>query len=279
MARKKKESQEKAIQAYKSYDEYMKNIFDCVNRCLSVYLEDMKTTFSNGQGGYKNVLYPDLEIASDAANDHVLRFMRDNDSHQENENKPKENGTKDGMEEEEEDLLSLDSELADLLGSFGFDDGAEEEEAADAAAAGVPEDVQTFDVAQRILDIQSRAEATVEEGISMPFYDLCKKMEFDPFTIFCFACGILSSTQTDYAGIFQIVNENGGLSSPTIESAGRLYYGNRYSITGAYGDMSVCLEQLLPVLSLPEQAVSVRMRQTSRLPSGALPAHLPERKP
>ena len=37
---------------------------------------------------------------------------------------------------------------------------------------------------------------------------------------------------------------------PTIESAGRLYYGQNYSITGAYGDMSVCLEQLLPVLDL-----------------------------
>ena len=39
---------------FKSYDEYMKNVFDCVNRCLASYLEDMKGTFSNGQGGYKS---------------------------------------------------------------------------------------------------------------------------------------------------------------------------------------------------------------------------------
>ena len=55
----------------------MKHIFDCVNRCLTEYLEDMKTTFSNGQGGYKNVLYPDLEVASDAATDQVMKFDRD----------------------------------------------------------------------------------------------------------------------------------------------------------------------------------------------------------
>jgi hypothetical protein len=50
--------------------------------------------------------------------------------------------------------------------------------------------------------------------------------------------------------VFQIVNENGSYTSPTIESAGRLYFGNHFSITGAYGDMSVCLEQLLPVMDL-----------------------------
>ncbi|MCR4591058.1 MAG: ATP-binding protein, partial [Lachnospiraceae bacterium] len=63
-------------------------------------------------------------------------------------------------------------------------------------------------------------------------------------------CGILSSTQTDYASVFQIVNENANLSAPTIESAAKVFYGDHFSITGAYGDMSTCLEQLLPVLSL-----------------------------
>ncbi len=229
---------------FQSYDEYMKHIFDCVNRCLNVYLEGMKSTFSNGQGGYKNVLYPDLEIASDMALEHVMRFERD-------QNKEGETGETDpGQEAEEEELFEIDSELADLLGAFGVDD-EEEEEKASAVSESAPGNEDTpADVATRIIDIQKRAKAASEGGVDMPFYDLCVKMSFDPFTIFCFACGILSSTQTDYAGVFQIVNENGGLSSPTIESAGRLYYGNTYSITGAYGDMSVCLEQLLPVLDL-----------------------------
>ena len=53
------------------------------------------------------------------------------------------------------------------------------------------------------------------------------KLKFEPFTLFCFACGILSSTQTDYAGVFQIVNENANLSAPTIESAAKVFYGKR----------------------------------------------------
>lgn len=234
------------IQPFSSYDEYMKYVFDCVNRCLSVYLEDMKMTFSNGQGGYKNVLYPDLEIASDAARDHVMRFARDVESETEWQ------GESDALEDAEDEgdpMDDLDSELAELLGAFGF--GDEEE-----GTEGSGEDdinmspIVALDVTKTILEVQARAEATAKKGITMPFYEICKKLDFDPFTVFCFACGILSSTQTDYAGIFQIVNENGGLSSPTIESAGRLYYGKKYSITGAYGDMSICLEQLLPILSL-----------------------------
>ncbi len=228
---------------FKSYDEYMKNIFDCVNRCLNSYLETMKATFANGKGGYKNVLYPDLEIASDAALEQVMKFERD---HKE---------TVQEAPKEEKAESEIDDELADLLGLFGAESNSGEKEASseesgsdnkkDSGASASEEAV-----AERIVSIQERARATVDSGIEMPFFDLCNKMSFDPFTIFCFACGILSSTQTDYAGIFQIVNENGNLSSPTVESAGRLYYGNSYSITGAYGDMSVCLEQLLPVLDL-----------------------------
>ena len=229
------------LKTFASYDEYMKNVFDCVNRCLSVYLENMKSTFSNGQGGYKNVLYPDLEIASDAANDHVMRFERDAAGEEGNA----------GQEEEdyEEADFETDDSLMDILNAFGVEEDEEDEGASDTKKS-IAADAEKKDVTTRILEIQERAEASVQAGVVMPFYELCSKMEFDPFTIFCFACGILSSTQTDYAGIFQIVNENGGLSSPTIESAGRLYYGNNYSITGAYGDMSVCLEQLLPVLDL-----------------------------
>lgn len=225
---------------YASYDEYMKHVFDCVNRCLSVYLEGMKATFSNGQGGFKNVLYPDLEIASDAAKDQVIRFEQDRAK----------TGDGDSSEEEFETGASADTpkeefddEIMSLLDAFASDEDSSGDSPSDYS-------IEALDVTERLLEIQKKAAATKEAGVVMPFYELCVKMGFDPFTIFCFACGILSSTQTDYAGIFQIINENGNLSSPTIESAGRLYYGNTYSITGAYGDMSVCLEQLLPVLDL-----------------------------
>ena len=229
---------------FQSYDEYMKHIFDCVNRCLNVYLEGMKSTFSNGQGGYKNVLYPDLEIASDTAMELVMKFERDH------ANDLSEDAEEAGTSSEDEELFEIDSELAELLGAFGEDDEEETKESSEEESQKEKALDPTPDISAKIVMIQERAKAAAAAGIEMPFYDLCVKMSFDPFTIFCFACGILSSTQTDYAGIFQIVNENGGLSSPTIESAGRLYYGNTYSITGAYGDMSVCLEQLLPVLDL-----------------------------
>ncbi len=239
---------------FESYDEYMKHIFDCVNRSLYAYLEQMKVTFSNGQGGFKNVLYPDLEIAADAALDHVIRFEKDRKNTQGQEEPS--TGENSAGEEADEDM-DLDADLAELLGAFGSDDSDEEDTAAAGPGSdpfGDEEGTGDADLSatptERILKIQERAKAAAEAGVNMPFYDLCVKMSFDPFTIFCFACGILSSTQTDYAGIFQIINENGNLASPTIESAGRLYYGEKYSITGAYGDMSVCLEQLLPVLDL-----------------------------
>ena len=256
------------MEPFKSYDEYMDNIFDCVNRCLHVYLEDLKLLYSNGQGGYKSVLYPDLEIASDAAKEQVQRFGI---THEEEE-KEKEGGSE-GTEEEASSEAesgegegeaddSLEEDLLSMLDFFGSEDEESEEEDAGSdlgSLFGSPDDggdsepeieITRLDVTNRIMEIQERAEASAKAGVVMPFYELCRKMGFDPFTVFCFACGVLSSTQTDYAGIFQNVNENANLSSPTIESAGKLYFGKKYSITGAYGDMSVCLEQLLPVLDL-----------------------------
>ena len=101
-----------SLTPFSSYDEYMKFIFDCVNRCLRSYLENMKGTYSNGQGGYKNVLYPDLELASDAANEQVIRFDRDQ-----------------GLSAEDDDDDFLDDEFGDeassIFGDFGFDDDEE----------------------------------------------------------------------------------------------------------------------------------------------------------
>ncbi|MCR5467347.1 MAG: hypothetical protein K6F37_00160, partial [Lachnospiraceae bacterium] len=219
--------------SFKSYDEYMRSVFDCVNRALDAHLEGMKQVFASGQGGFKNVLYPDLEVASDITRDKIISYDR-----------YASDGVDEGGGTENTSDISDDDNLDDLLAEFasgdeGFDFGEKED------------DFYTeISIHDRIVDIRERADAAVSEGILLPFHTLCTKRDFEDFTYFCFACAILSSTQTDYAGVFQIINENGGLSSPTIESAAKLYYGVDFSITKAYGDMSACLEQLLPILDL-----------------------------
>ena len=234
------------IKAFSGYDEYMRHVFHCVNTCLSAYLENMKLTFANGQGGFKNVLYPDLEIASDACNEQLIKYEQiygDEESSEEDE-----------VFEEEDDDEEFDDDLLSLLGSFSdsAEDEDEVEETESVASSGSSEKSSggAFDVSARLEWIAACGEMTQKAGVSMPFYELTNKLAMRPFALFTFAAGVLSSTQTDYAGIFQIINENGGLSSPTIESAAKIFFGPNYSITGAYGEMSECLEALLPILDL-----------------------------
>ncbi|MCR5486504.1 MAG: ATP-binding protein [Lachnospiraceae bacterium] len=238
---------------FRDYDEYMQYIFDCVNTAMDAYLAQMKILYSSGDGGYKNVLYPDLEVAGDVCRFQVTRFRKDEEGKGEEEEgggsaldelNEIEEDEEDEDEEEDEDLMSL-------LGAFSsFSDGEEEAEEGDGGVEAALAEEGGMEVKNRVAFVEERARITAESGISLPFYELCRKLSFEPFTVFCFACGILSSTQTDYASVFQIVNENANLSSPTIESAAKVFYGKDFSITGAYGDMSACLEQLLPVLSL-----------------------------
>lgn len=216
---------------FQDYADYMDHLFACVNSRLDLYLEDMKTLFASGQGGYKNVLYPDIEIAHTMCQEKINRFTKQ-ETKQES----------DSGEEPSAEELDIGE---DLLGLF-------EDYAQSIAASQVTQrnTAKLPDSETLLTIIAERAEKTIEQGIELPFYSLCRKLEFEPFTVFCFACGILASTQTDYAGVFQVVNENGNLSLPTIESAARLYYGTSFSITGAYGDMSVGLEQLQPILDI-----------------------------
>jgi ATP-dependent 26S proteasome regulatory subunit len=220
----------------------MQYVFNCVNTALDQYIDVMKSTYANEQGGYKSILYPDIEIAGDTCRNQVERFYSDGDSAGES-TAPK---TEDEEAEEENEAEGVvDEELMALLGAFSV-----ERDSAKPAKKGKKEEERKLSLREKLDYIEERAAATVKKGIPLPFYALTQKLQFEPFTVFCFACGILSSTQTDYAGVFQIINENAGLSAPTIESAAKVFYGNTYSITGAYGDMSTCLEQLLPVLSL-----------------------------
>ncbi len=214
-----------AEKPFRDYGEYMEYLFACINLAMDAHLTQMKRVFSTGQGGYKNVLYPDLEVAADVCAERIERFQY--------------------MDAEERQQEAEPTEFSDDLFAL-FDSFAEEGVIAEAESEKSERDTP----AQFLDHIALRAEKTLEAGISLPFYELCKKLEMDSFTVFCFASGILASTQTDYAGVFQVINENGGLSAPTIESAAKLYFGDRFSIAGAYGDMSACLEQLMPVLNL-----------------------------
>ena len=224
------------ITAFSSYDEYMDNVFACVNNALSRYIEAMKLVYAAGNGGYKNVLYPDIEVAGDICREKIALFSKK----AQQRSAPAETVEEPDDTEEE----SIDSELMDLLKGFG-DESDSEPDTVDKTLADADKDIEA------VLDnISKKAELALDNGVKLPFYELTKKLEFEPFTLFCFACGIMSSTQTDYAGVFQIVNENGNLSSPTIESAAKLYFGDAFSVTTAYGDMSACLEQLMPILHL-----------------------------
>ncbi len=229
---------------FKNYSEYMEYIFDCVNSCLGKYLDYVKTVYASEEGGYKNVLYPDLEVASDSCRMKIEKF-RSPGGEDEDTLFGEEGEAEDDNEEEEQD--EEDDELLSLLGSFSSQVSEDEDEVQVNSTSLLEKEMSVGD---KLNYISGRAEATVKAGTPLPFYELCRKLEFENFTVFCFAAGILSSTQTDYASVFQLVNENMNLSAPTIECAAKIYFGGDFSITGAYGDMSVCLEQLLPVLSL-----------------------------
>ena len=60
-------------QPFESYTEYMQYIFDCVNGSLDAYIAKLKVQYANGEGGYKNVFYPDLETAEEACKNRLSR--------------------------------------------------------------------------------------------------------------------------------------------------------------------------------------------------------------
>ena len=200
---------------FSSYQEYTDHLFACVDRQLASYIDGLMRLFASENGGFKNVLYPDIEVARDLCEKHLLDFRTKVD------------------EEDQEDLPELSDELADLFG--GLAEEGKEEQGGD----------QTLE--ELLSYIDHRASLT---EVPLPLYRLCRKLKFSPFTTFCFACAILSSTQTNYASVFQVVNQNGNQAAPSIESAARVYYCSDFTITGSYSQMSLALEQLQPILEL-----------------------------
>lgn len=245
---------------FRDYEEFMSYLFAAVNSSLDEYLKDMKITFASDQGGYKNALYPDLEIAHDVAKNKLHKFMSDGEDNsevipkQETEEVESDDelmgllsGFSSSASEEEEDM---DEDLMSLFNSFSTDSDNKENKSSDPFSSNTMNVSIGLAAKESIEFILERAKLSSANGIRMPFFELCQKLDFSTFTIFTFACAVLSSTQTDYAGVFQLINENGGLTSPTIESAAKLYYGHHFKVTSAYSDMSQALEQLLPVLNL-----------------------------
>ena len=219
-------------QPFESYNEYMDYIFACVNFRLSDYIEGLMKKYDAGQGNYKNVMYPDIEIAHDLCNDRMMQFMQ-----------------MDAEEEEApEEVSGIDDDLRDLLSAFGMKD--EDEDSEDEEEDDRISEIDKIPVEKMMEFIDCRIAATDTDKLKLPFYELCRKLDFGHFSTFALASAILSSTQTSYASVYQIVNENGNLTAPTVESTGRLYFGKDFSITTAYGEMSACLEKLLPVMDL-----------------------------
>lgn len=213
---------------FESYQQYTEYLFACVDTRLSQYIGRLMNVFASDNGGFKNVLYPDIEIARDICDKQLTDFML-------------KTGASSSGEHAEQETAAKDDELDELFAEFAQESGA--------IAAESREKTDDVTAAECIAYVSARAEAAADT-VSLPLYRLCRKLEFSSFTTFCFACALLSSTQTSYASVFQVVNQNGSLSAPTIESAAKVFYGEDFSITAAYAEMSLALEQLQPVLSL-----------------------------
>lgn len=230
---------------FADYSEYMDYIFACVNYRLSDYIGGLMKKYDAGQGNYKNVMYPDIKIAHDLCCDQTMRFMQKesviSDSGGEAVAESGENILEDG-----EENVEIDRELSELLGAFHMNADGEKND----ALMDSGEEEASLSIEEMMDFIDERLAVTDTADVKFPFYELCRKLGFGHFSTFALAGAVLSSTQTSYAAVYQVVNENGSLIAPTVESTGRLYFGKDFSITRAYGEMSVCLEQLLPIMDL-----------------------------
>ncbi len=208
---------------FESYEQYCSYLFACVDHMLNDYVVQLMEAFTSENGGTKNVLYPDLEMAYHLCEKHLHDFLSDNALAIPAES-----------EENRSPAPDIDDEFSDLFAAFADDSGA-------VVAPPTPDISVLFSI------IRQRAAHT---EIPLPLHTLAVNLDLSDFSLFCMACAVLSSTQTNYASIFQVIGQNSNLVAPSIESAARVYFGSRFSITTAYGEMSRALEQLAPVFDL-----------------------------
>lgn len=233
---------------FADYSEYMDYIFATVNLKLRDYIAGLMEKYDQGGGNYKNIMYPDIEIAYETASKNIDRFNNSSDSDSDLMSNAE------GSEEEEDLLAGVDDDLANLLDAFSgegdfFGSGDDDEDSGE-AASGASKGAGDMSIEDMFSFIDERIAITDTSDGSYKFYKLVKKLEFGHFAQFALAAAMLSSTQTSYGSVFQIVNENGSFTSPTVESAAHMYFGKDYSITKGYSEMSVCLEKLLPIMDL-----------------------------
>ncbi|MCD8068662.1 MAG: hypothetical protein LUE87_07215, partial [Lachnospiraceae bacterium] len=99
----------------------------------------------------------------------------------------------DASADDGEDPGLEDQELLDLFADFSM-------ASLDVKESGSGQDGGEAQTMEQMIDyINARAALSVKQGISLPFHDICRRLDFEDFTVFCLACSILSSTQTDYA--------------------------------------------------------------------------------
>lgn len=217
-------SEDSKGQPFEDYNELMEYLFGCVNIQLSIYVNHMMNVYATGRGDFKNVLYPDIEIVYEHCVREKEKFFREDETN--------------FQEEQDETDTKVPEELLNLFSDFSSEEDEEKKETVS---------LSVYEMMDYIIE---RSLLSQKENISMPLFQICNKLQFSKFTFFTFVCAIMASTQTSYAGVFQVVNQNGNLSVPTIESAARLYFGDDFSVTGAYGEMSVCAEQLGSIFDL-----------------------------
>ena len=144
---------------YDSYEAYTAQLFACVDLQLTAYIERLMDLFAQGSGGFKNVLYPDIEVAHDLCRKHLEDIALRTDR-----------GAPAADEEQAED-----DDLAALFGALS-DERTDDQE-------------QVPDVEELLGYVAGRAAATDLRQVPMPLYQLCAKLDFIEFgnaATFCF---------------------------------------------------------------------------------------------
>ena len=181
--REKRFSESLMSKPFESYDEYMDYVFACVNYRLSDYIEGLMRKYDAGQGNYKNVMYPDIEIAHELCSENIYKFFHGIDEDDEQED----------MEELAE---SFDDELRNILDAFGASDEEDNDEDSE-EDEDIEEDdddkdseeelkEETLTVENMFSFIDARLAVTDTEKVKLPFYELCRKLELGHFSIFSF---------------------------------------------------------------------------------------------
>ena len=142
---------------FESYQEYTNHLFACVDKQLSAYINKLMQLFAKESGGFKNVIYPDIEVARDLCEKHLVDF-RSKLGYQV--------GPAVQDAEEEEDFSPIPDELAALFAELG-DDMPDE-----------PVEEIESSVEELLVYIDKRTALT---EIPLPLYNLCQKLGFSHF--------------------------------------------------------------------------------------------------